>query len=199
MKTIDPRVKKTRKYLRDALLSLIKEKGFEAITVRDLTEAAEINRATFYQHYHDKYDLLDQTIDEVLYSLGTYVAPKGIEDVTQKEGMIPIFLRMFEFISENAFFFQVMMGENKISSFQHRLINMIHQFMMEKLEQLYPDPANMKIPKEIFIHYISYANLGLISYWLESDMKYSVKFMAKQLSELMEKGPFIAVGLKKQI
>jgi AcrR family transcriptional regulator len=196
-KTIDPRVKRTRKYLKDALLSLIKEKGFEAITVSDITEAAEINRATFYQHYHDKYDLLDKTIDDMLFSLGTYVAPKNLEDVTEKEGMIPIFLRMFEFISEHAFFFQVMMGENKIPFFQHRFINMIHQFMKEKLDQLYPDPAHMKMPKEIFIYYISFANLGLITYWLESDMKYSEKFMAKQLSELMEKGPFIATGLKK--
>jgi AcrR family transcriptional regulator len=195
-KSTDPRAKKTRKYLREALLTLIKEKGFDAITVGDLTNAAEINRATFYQHYQDKYDLLDQTIDDMLNSLGTYVAPKDYDDFTTREGIIPIHLRMFEFISEHAFFFQVMMGENGIPSFQSRLQKMIGQFMREKIDQLHPNPVSMKIPKEIIIHYISFAILGLLSYWLENDMNYSVNYMAKQLSDLTEYGPFVASGLK---
>jgi AcrR family transcriptional regulator len=196
--TNDPRVKRTRRFLKDALLVLIKEKGFDAITVRDLTDAAEINRATFYQHYHDKFDLLDQTIDDMLCSLGTHVEPKSLEELTKNNETIPIYLRMFEFISEHSFFFQVMMGENGVSFFQRRLLSIINKFMNKKLDQLHLEPEKMKIPKEIFIQYISFANLGLISYWLENDMKYSAKYMAKQLSELTERGPFFAVGLNTQ-
>ena len=195
-KTMDPRVKRTRRLLREALLVLIKEKGFDAITVSDLTEGAEINRATFYQHYHDKYDLLDQTIDEMLLSFATHVAPKDAEEFTKNDEIIPTFLRMFEFISEYSFFFQVMMGENGVPFFQHRLLSIIRKCMNEKLDQLHPHPEKMMIPKEIFIHYISFVDLGLISYWLENDMQYSAKYMAKQLSELTTRGPFIAAGLK---
>jgi AcrR family transcriptional regulator len=194
--TTDPRVKRTQRFLKDALLSLIKEKGFDAITIRDLTDTADLNRATFYRHYQDKFDLLDQTIDDMLLDLGTHVEPKSVEELNRKDGVIPIYLRMFEFISEHSFFFQVVMGENGISFFQRRLLSIIGQFINKKIDQLHPDLKKMDIPKDIFIQYISFANLGLISYWLEIDMKYSAKYMAKQLSELTEKGPFIAAGLK---
>lgn len=59
---VDPRVTRTRKLLLDALKSLMKEKGYEAITVQDITERATVNRATFYAHFTDKQELLDQYV-----------------------------------------------------------------------------------------------------------------------------------------
>ena len=53
----DPRVKRTRKLLQDALLELLTEKNFDAITVQDIAERSTINRATFYAHFADKYAL----------------------------------------------------------------------------------------------------------------------------------------------
>lgn len=55
---LDPRVVRTRQQLREALVSLIEEKGFDALTVQDITDRAELNRATFYLHYQDKQELL---------------------------------------------------------------------------------------------------------------------------------------------
>jgi AcrR family transcriptional regulator len=57
LEPMDPRVRRTRKLLQDALYSLIREKRFSAITVQDITERATVNRATFYAHYTDKEDL----------------------------------------------------------------------------------------------------------------------------------------------
>lgn len=59
---IDPRVKRTRQLLQDSFKSLIREKDFKSITVRDITEKATVNRATFYAHFTDKYELLDSII-----------------------------------------------------------------------------------------------------------------------------------------
>jgi AcrR family transcriptional regulator len=59
---IDPRVIRTRKLIQDAFTSLVREKDFKAITVRDITEKATVNRATFYAHFTDKYELLNSTI-----------------------------------------------------------------------------------------------------------------------------------------
>jgi AcrR family transcriptional regulator len=53
----DPRVKRTRKLLQDALMELLAEKSFDAITVQDIADRSTINRATFYAHYVDKYEL----------------------------------------------------------------------------------------------------------------------------------------------
>ncbi len=57
-RTTDPRVRRTRQLLHDALEQLLETKDFEAISIQDLTDAATLNRATFYDHYPDKATLL---------------------------------------------------------------------------------------------------------------------------------------------
>jgi AcrR family transcriptional regulator len=59
---LDPRVKRTRSLILDAFENLLPDRGFQSLTVQDITDKAEINRATFYAHFADKYDLLDQSI-----------------------------------------------------------------------------------------------------------------------------------------
>jgi AcrR family transcriptional regulator len=62
LEKLDPRVKRTRNLILGAFGSLLAEKNFESISVQDVTDKAEINRATFYKHFHDKYELLDRSI-----------------------------------------------------------------------------------------------------------------------------------------
>ena len=62
---LDPRVRRTRALVLSAFESLLAEKGFENISVQDVTEKAGINRATFYAHFADKYALLDYSISEM--------------------------------------------------------------------------------------------------------------------------------------
>jgi len=59
---LDPRVKRTRQMLEQAFMESIHEKGFQAVSVQDITERAGVNRATFYAHFEDKYALLDHSI-----------------------------------------------------------------------------------------------------------------------------------------
>jgi AcrR family transcriptional regulator len=61
---MDPRVRRTRQLLQQAFLELFQEKSFAAISVQDIAERATVNRATFYAHFEDKYDLLDSIIRE---------------------------------------------------------------------------------------------------------------------------------------
>ena len=62
---LDPRVKRTRSLILQAFSSLLAEKGFESISVQDVTDKAEINRATFYAHFPDKYALLNYSINQM--------------------------------------------------------------------------------------------------------------------------------------
>ena len=62
---LDPRVKRTRSLILRSFESLLAEKGFETISVQDVTDKAEVNRATFYAHFHDKYELLDYSISQM--------------------------------------------------------------------------------------------------------------------------------------
>jgi len=64
-KKLDPRIKRTRKLLQRALMELMAEKSFQAITVQDIAERATVNRVTFYAHFEDKYALLEYTMREM--------------------------------------------------------------------------------------------------------------------------------------
>jgi AcrR family transcriptional regulator len=64
VKGVDPRVRRTRQLLQQALLELMQEKRFASVTVHEIAERATVNRATFYTHFADKYDLLDSIIRE---------------------------------------------------------------------------------------------------------------------------------------
>lgn len=59
---LDPRVRRTRQLLEQAFMEALNEKGFQAVSVQDITSRAGVNRATFYAHFEDKYDLLDHSI-----------------------------------------------------------------------------------------------------------------------------------------
>lgn len=66
----DPRIIRTRNLIIDAFLDLIKEKDFNTISVKDITEQATINRATFYRHFTDKYILLEKILNQMMKNIG---------------------------------------------------------------------------------------------------------------------------------
>jgi len=73
----DMRVVRTKEAIRAAFIELLDEKGFNSITVKDITTRAHVNRSTFYMHYEDKYDLMEQLQRDVLEQIPT-VSEAGI-------------------------------------------------------------------------------------------------------------------------
>ncbi|MEK1829353.1 TetR/AcrR family transcriptional regulator [Priestia megaterium] len=102
------------------MTELMEEKGFEGVTVRDLTEKAGINRGTFYLHYQDKYDLLEKSENEVIQEIKEFIKkanPNEIVSANLKEQPLPFIITLFEYIQENARFMQVMLGPKEILAF----------------------------------------------------------------------------------
>lgn len=193
----DPRIIRTRALIRAAFITHLEEKGFEAMTVRDLTETAMINRATFYKHYKDKYDLLDKLMEEMLDGLKE-AAPYHLGDLVSADSEPAIvFVRLFQLIEAHHDFFRVMLGKKGLPIFQHRILDMIRKYFNERFETIHPNPANMKVTKDVLIAYLSSAHLGVIMDWLEKGRPYSKEYMAKQLSLLTVSGPLNAAGIKE--
>lgn len=67
--TVDLRIQKTQKSIKQAFFELIEEEGFDHISVKDITARAMISRNTFYLHYSDKFDLLNKICDELVFKL----------------------------------------------------------------------------------------------------------------------------------
>jgi AcrR family transcriptional regulator len=92
---IDPRIIRTKKLLMDAFINLNYNKDFKDITIKDITDAAMVNRATFYAHFYDKYDLMDAVITETI--AGSIVENLNYYDRLNEETIIKIFLTLTEF------------------------------------------------------------------------------------------------------
>src|SRR5712692_9638686 len=75
MEIQDRRVKRTQQMLARALIALTLEKGYEAVTIRDITERADIGYAPFFRHYHAKDELLQAVLDVVLAELTDLLHP----------------------------------------------------------------------------------------------------------------------------
>lgn len=187
-KKLDRRIIRTRQMLRNALIELIGEKGFSAISVQDITERANLNRATFYLHYRDKEDLLAQSVDEILDELVTGMKecrPRDYDITDSDENVslpLPDLVHVFTHVAKYQQFYKVMLGKQGQQSFWFRLIDIFVNVLDSRLE--HSKDIHPKVPKEILIHYAASAYLGVISWWLKHDMPYSPDYMAMQLTRL---------------
>ncbi|HMB24143.1 MAG TPA: TetR/AcrR family transcriptional regulator, partial [Anaerolineales bacterium] len=98
------RVRRTQKLLREALIDLIEERGFESLTVGEITERAMVSRAAFYRNYQDKYDLVEQIFAEAMQALLNAVSKPETAHSSE------IWVRFFEHISEYDRLYRALLG-----------------------------------------------------------------------------------------
>lgn len=199
----DLRVVRTKESIRDALIDLIEEKGFDAITVKDITTRAKINRGTFYAHYQDKYDLLNKCEEEFMQEMADMILknyPNIIADIeanTPKTIPFTIVVSIFEYLNQNKRFMKGMLGPKGDLSFQTKLKKFIWKTLFEGNKNPLIKQENFLVPAEYLISYVASAHIGVIQQWLNSDCEESPQEMARILFTITMNGPFFAAGLKK--
>jgi AcrR family transcriptional regulator len=109
------RVRRTRTLLRQALVELIEERGFERITVGEITERAMVSRAAFYRNYRDKYQLVEQIFDEAMAEL------LGTVDDSADRAVLDRWTEFFEHIDRYHRLYGALLGSNGSSWFATRM------------------------------------------------------------------------------
>ncbi len=199
----DLRIIRTKESIRKALVDLIDEKGFEAISVKDITTKAKINRGTFYAHYQDKFDLMTKCEDEIMQEMSNIVIQNFQSVLTALETNSPIetpfsaAVLIFEYLNENSGFMKAVLGPNGDLSFQTRLKDFVWKTMFGNEAVKIVKEENLLIPAHYLVSYVASAHIGVIQQWLNSGRKESPKEMARILSTITINGPFFAAGLKK--
>lgn len=193
----DRRILRTKHEIKEAFISLLEEKSFDSITVRDLSERANINRGTFYLHYLDKFDLLEKCEEEIFSKILSIFDADAMIDILQGRDMLvrlPFFIQIFEYLQEEAAFMKVILGPNGDPSFQEKIrqvfVNNIHENILPAF-----DVDTIRVPIALFTTYISSAHLGVIQYWLNTGMKESPEEITSILFNIMMNGPVKASGL----
>ena len=163
----DLRIRRTRKLVQDALMTLTVESGFDAVTVTDICERAMINRTTFYRHYEDKFDLLSKYMEDLYQMLDEPQAEIQSPDPSVPP---PGLVRMLEHLQGHADFYRAMLGPNGHPLFADKIRAYIEQRIGRSLP---PDLTSLRPdhpPLEMLLRSVSYAGFGAVLWWLQEDM-----------------------------
>lgn len=180
---IDRRKQRTRALLRDALIALILEKGYDAVTVQEITDRANLGRATFYLHYNDKDDLLLNMMEEIQGDLLKEAkAPVEGDAITAS----PTFLA-FKHAEDNADFYRAILGKSGLDGVLMRYRKASATQLQAWMSPLLP-PGSTTIPLEILSNYLIGAFDALVLWWLENDRPYPAEEMAQIFQQLIKSG-----------
>jgi AcrR family transcriptional regulator len=131
MKKDDPRFIKSHDSIKNAFWLLMRDKGFQQISATDIIKLADVNRSTFYAHYIDKYDLLDQAEDELFNNLKS-ITNQNIDSITLSgdigNSLSDYFKQLINFIYDNKDTFSLLFGPNGDPNFSSRLHTEIKEF-----------------------------------------------------------------------
>lgn len=160
MKT-DKRVRYTKMFLKEALISLLHEKPISKITIKELCEKAEINRSTFYTHYQDQYDLLEQIKQELFNNSLLYI--DSIKENTSESQFKQTILEMLHNITENKDLVYVLWGKYGDMSFQEQLIEIFKDKVINFMNTSNDTPS---MEDELIYIYNINGFLGVIRKWI---------------------------------
>lgn len=185
----DRRIVRSKKALRSALILLMEECGFDAITVNDLCVQAGLNRGTFYNHFQDKEHLLEVLEDEFFESLEAFpgqmrtVSFSDLAKYRVSKKPLPFLVELFDFLREEGDFLHAVLGPGGDVGFGPRLRDrvcgaMIHSVLHDKYREN-PTPF-----VNYYVTYFASAILGVIVRWLEEGMQESSEEMALVIMRL---------------
>jgi AcrR family transcriptional regulator len=160
----DLRVRRTRKLLQQALIEGTVEKGFAALTVRDITRRAMVNRSTFYRHYLDKYDLLELHLNEIYEMLEK---GGGIIGKDRHEGLIELLKQMQQFPD----FYREVLGAQADAFLSQRFRQQTQQRFLVCFHQAFPEAASDPdiLPPDLKFTTVGSAGCSALAWWLEQE------------------------------
>lgn len=160
----DRRVRRSRRLLHEAFISLVVEQGYEKTTIQDILDRADVGRSTFYAHYRDKEALLTESFDPIREHLQRELGapPAGPIDVTQPAALI------FEHAYHNQRVYRALCGKQGGALVQRYLRRLVGDILRERLRsQLFE--ASTGVPADVAAEFYTAAALGLLVWWIDHD------------------------------
>jgi len=182
-KKVDRRIQRTRQLLQDALLALILEKGFEAVTVQDVIDRANVGRSTFYAHFQDKEDLLLSGFEHLRTEFEKYLQSGSVTS----DSPWALSLSMLQHAQSQRQLYKAFAGKQggniALAHVQKYLSAVLCDHLKKQLATRKKSP-----PPEIVAHYLASSFIALLSWWLDNDSAYSAEQMNDFYLHLVQPG-----------
>lgn len=176
----DKRVRRTRKALADALVALTIEKGYEPVTIQEITDRAGIGYRTFFRHYADKDALLQNVLRNIVSELRQMI---GTPDALGGESYTPLPAEngriIFEHIAAHSDLYRVLLSSG--SAALEPVMAYAYHEALNSLETV----ADPPVPAPILAQHMVATTFSLVQWWLENNMPYTPEEMAVYLAQLV--------------
>jgi AcrR family transcriptional regulator len=183
-KNEDRRIMRTRKFLQEALLALILEKGYEEVTIQDVLDRANVGRSTFYAHFQDKEALFLSEFETLRTLFEHHLLSQPAPDTSPWS----LSLVMFQHAQSNLQLYKALAGKQGGSMALVHLQNYLSSLLRAHLKQRFSQQASKQIPPEILAHYLVNAFISLLTWWLDNNLPYSAERMNEIFRQLTEPG-----------
>jgi AcrR family transcriptional regulator len=179
--TLDRRIRRSHRLMGDALLALIEVKGYDAITIKDITDRADVAYVTFFRHFKDKEALLRLRLDDELAALreqaGRAARAAGQEDDTQAEGQA-----IFEYVWERRGLYRALFGSQGMLRVRQAALDVIAAVFLESCSPLHRPGA---FSAQLAAHHMAASLLALIDWWLTQPQPAAANEMALVYDQLI--------------
>ena len=156
----DRRVQRTRRSLRDALISLLQDRSWDDIGVQDICEHADVGRSTFYMHFQSKEQLLANGFSELQAMLGVQAGTEG----KKKSERLSFLCGLIDHVSDNRKLFRSVVGRRSSHVVQMRFKEMVLFLITEDLAQ----HSGAGWQRDATAHYMAGALVELLGWWVEA-------------------------------
>jgi AcrR family transcriptional regulator len=181
MNSTDLRVRRTRKTLRQGLFELLQKHEFDKISVIDICRESMVTRATFYTHYKDKYDLLEDGIRTILFEpLEKYRTEK--HEIENIDEMLSICEEVIHIIDSRRSSFAYILRRNEYVEY------FIRKYLASVLVNIISSREHVPVPREIYAEYYSNACVSVVSAWIKDNMNYTANEIVEYLKTLLNRG-----------
>lgn len=192
----DRRIARTRLLLTDALCDLIVERGYDQVTIQEIADRADVSRATFYLHFRDKEELLFASIDSLYADLENAMPLRTSLADLQRDGFTAELLDASDFIMAQRYaaLFRALISKNGLPSFMYRIQQVYADALRILMKHIVPERA-LPVPEEVYLQYLSGAQVGLLAWWLQNDCPYPAHEMSVMGYQMFTQGVWQMIGL----
>ena len=178
----DLRIVKTKKILFDTLLKLMKQKNFDKIKISDICEEALINRSTFYAHYTDKYELLDDLVEDLKISLLNDLGDNN--NTSPKDYIMKLLSILIDQKKKKKDIYGAILLNNRNGFLVDFLIDIIERESSNRLKNI-KEIKESTLPLEIIIRFYSGGLINICLSWLTQKEKYTKEELIEYINKLI--------------
>ncbi len=172
------RRQQTRKLLIQAAIDLVLEKGYDAISIQDITDRADLGRGTFYIHFKDKEDAVWSAIQELILEMEQQ-AHRQFGEHTPAQVEYYALLNIFRHSEKNRDLYRVVFGSKGSASLTGRVQDLLAKiFLSDIRDQRASTDSQREVPDEFLAQMMTGLVTRLVTWWLETPNDYSAEEMA---------------------